>query len=133
MKKKSVNFIIPLVVYPFDILISIAEDDASFQKTIRRHLPPDCIKDLEDDPGILKLRPAENARTINFETGYQTVIRFKTYPRTVRDFGIVSHEIFHACSFILWRMGIHLEIQKTDEVYAYLIDYVTTEFYNNVP
>ena len=132
MKAKPLNFIIPLVVYPFDILVSIGEGDAAFKKSIRKHLPPDCLKDLESDNGILSLGITEKGRTINFSTGYQTVIRLKYFPSYPEDYGILSHEIFHACAFILWRMSINLEIEKTDEVYAYLIQYVTTEIYKKI-
>jgi hypothetical protein len=131
-KPRSLNFVIPLVIYPFDIMVSIGETDEAFQKAIRRHMPPNCLKDLETDPGILNLGNTTDGRTINFSTGHQTVIRLKHWPDVVRWQGILSHEVFHACSFVLWRMGIPLEIEKTDEVYAYLIDHVNTDIYKRL-
>jgi hypothetical protein len=131
-KNKSINFIIPLVIYPFDILVSVAEPDEVFAKTIVKHLPSSCLRDLEDDNSILRLGETTQGRCVNLPTGHQTIIRIKKYPTSCRDYGILSHEIFHAVSFILWRMDIPLEIGKTDEVYAYLIDYVTTEVYKKV-
>jgi len=131
-RPKALNFVIPLVIYPFDIMVSIGETDEAFQKALRRHMPPNCLRDLETDPGILNLGNTTDGRTVNFPTGHQTVIRLKHYPDVVRWQGILSHEIFHACSFILWRMGIPLEIEKTDEIYAYTIDYVTTEIYKRL-
>jgi hypothetical protein len=132
MKRSGSNFIIPLVIYPFDIIVSIGETDDEFQKTIRKRLPPSCIKDLEGDSSILKLGYTTDARTVNLSTTHQTIIRFKRFPKTGRDHGIVAHEAFHAISFILWRMGINLEIEKTDECYAYLLDYVITEIYKKL-
>lgn len=130
--KKGLNFIISLVIYPFDIMVSIGESDVDFEKALRKHMPSNCLKDLEGNDGILILGTSTSGRTINYPTGHQTVIRLKDYPLGERGNGILAHEIFHACSFILWRMGINLEIEKTDEVYAYLIDYVTTECYSKI-
>lgn len=131
-KPKGSNFIIPLVVYPFDIMVSIAQDDATFKAALEKHLPPNCKKDIEDDPDILTMGIPTNGRTLNLQTGYQTIIRLKDYPAGPRGHAIVAHEIFHACTFVLWRVGLPLEVMKTDEAYAYLIDYVTEQFYNNL-
>lgn len=126
-KSKSYNFIIPLVVYPFDIMVSIGQTDAEFRKSITKDMPPSILKDLEEDQAILSMPITNDGRTVNLPTGHQTIIRIKRSITAPRDYGILAHEIFHAVSFILMRMGINLEIEKTDEVYAYLIDYVTTE------
>lgn len=32
MKKKSLNFIVPLVIYPFDVMVSIAETEGQLEK-----------------------------------------------------------------------------------------------------
>lgn len=131
-KKKSQSFIIPLVLYPFDVLVSIGQTDQEFQRTLRRHLPPSCLKDLETDPVILNLGESNLARTVNFETGHQTAIRFKKHPTTTRDHGIIAHEAFHAAAFVLMRMSIPFEIGKTDEVYAYLLDYIVEKIYDRL-
>lgn len=131
-KPKESNFIIPLMVYPFDIMVSIAQSDGDFRAAIVKHLPSDCLKDLEDDPAILIMGSTTNGRTLNLQTGFQTIIRLKDYPTGPRGHAIVAHEIFHACTFVLWRVGIELEVMKTDEAYAYLIDYVTSEFYKQL-
>lgn len=132
MKSKPLNFVIPLVLFPFDIMVSVSQNDAQFRKSLMGHMPPDCVKDLEDDPKILSLGYSTDGRTINFSTGHQTVIRLKKHPKTAKDHGVVAHEIFHAVSFILWRMGVNLEIEKTDEVFAYAIGYVTEEIYKKI-
>ena len=132
MAKKGKSFIIPLVIYPFDVMVSIGEDDTTFTRNLLKHLPESCHKDIEEDNSICKLGSVTDGRCVNLPTGHQTIIRIKKYPTSCRDYGILSHEIFHAVSFILWRMGIPLEIEKTDEVYAYAIDYLTTEIYKRI-
>lgn len=121
--------IVPLVVYPFNIMFSLGESDEAFQKAIIKNYPPSVLKDLEQDPEILKLGPKTNGHTQNLPTGLETIVRLKNYPKTPIDYGILAHEIFHAVSFVLFRIGIPLEMSKTDEVYAYLIDHVTKEVY----
>lgn len=130
-KKHGISFIIDLVVYPFDILVSIEQSDKDFMRDIRKNIPPNCLKEFEKDSSILNLRETTNGRTISLESG-ETIIRLKKWPITPRDSGIVAHEILHAVTFILWRMGIHFEIEKTDEVYAYLIGYITQKFYEKL-
>lgn len=132
LKPKGSNFIIPLIVYPFDIMVSISQSDEAFRAAIVKHLPPDCLLDLEDDPDILRLGNTMQGRTLNLRTGYQTIMRLKDYPHGPRGHAIVAHEIFHAVSFVLWRVGLPLEVMKTDEAYAYLIEYVTGEFYKHL-
>lgn len=131
-KSKSYNFIIPLVVYPFDIMVSIGQTDADFRKSITKCMPPSLLKDLEEDPSILSMPLTNDGRTVNLPIGHQTIIRIKRPIVAPRDHGVLAHEIFHAVSFILMRMGINLDIEKTDEIYAYLIDYVMTETFKHL-
>lgn len=118
MKKKGKNFIIPLVIYPFDILVSINETDDH----IREH-----FKKYEIEEGNFFEGRITTARTLQFETG-QTIIRFYTWESCTM--ATVAHEIFHAVTLILDRVGMPFDIEKNDEAYAYLIGYVTQEFYN---
>lgn len=63
--------------------------------------------------------------------GNQRVIRMANYPITVIDYGILQHEIFHAADLALRHMGITLS-DDSDEAYAYLIEYLTTEIYKKL-
>lgn len=130
-KKKGFNFIIDLVVFPFDIMFSIGESDEDLQKNLKNNIHPSCYKDIED-MSAFKFGATTKGRTVNLETSHQTIIRLPSLPAGASDNGTVAHEILHAVSFILWRMGIPFEIEKTDEVYAYLIGYVTTKFYDKL-
>jgi hypothetical protein len=131
-KKQGLNFIVPLVIFPFDVMISVGESNFDFEKALERHMPPNCFEEAKKDMSFINMAATCNGRTINFEAGHHTVIRIKEWPHSHRCQGILSHEIFHAVAYVLWRMDIPFEIQKTDEVYAYLIDYLTTEVYKKV-
>lgn len=52
-------------------------------------------------------------------------------PKSVTDYGTLAHEIFHAVTFILTRIGMSLT-NESDEAYAYLIGYLTKEIYKHI-
>ena len=128
---KSTNLIIPLVIFPFDVMVSIAESDEQLTKYVKKHVLAEDFDQLHKD-GVLTMEKSCDGRTVNTAVGHATVIRLKKYPKTPKDHGVLAHEIFHAASFILWRMGVHLDIEKTDEVYAYLIGYLTEQIYKHI-
>ena len=125
-KSKPFNFIIPLVVYPFDIMVSIGETDADICRTLAKN-----GVSLPDQELILFASSTTKGRTAMFSTN-QTCIRLQRHPKSCIDYGILQHEIFHAASFILDRIGMTLHIGHSDEAYAYLIGYITTEIYKRI-
>jgi hypothetical protein len=76
---------------------------------------------------LLEMTPTTKGRTVML-TGNETVIRIKHYPKYPEDNGVLSHEVFHAVTFILNHIGMKL-CRKSDEAYAYLTGYLTTEIY----
>lgn len=124
--KKGTHFIIPIVVYPFDVMVSVAETDLSLVTSLlRRGI------DKEDVTAICYKNPQSTGRTVMFSGG-QTVLRLRKYPKCPVTKGVLAHEVFHAVHFILDRIGTPLEIEKSDESYAYLIQYLTKEIYNKL-
>lgn len=123
MKKLPLNFIIPLVVYPFDVMVSIGEDDKSLFKKLKKYGVDITMDELSHSA-------TARGRTIMF-AGNQTLIRL--YNRTVTPnwHGNLSHEVFHAVQFIFERIGSKLTYESS-EGYAYLIDYITKEIYKRV-
>ncbi len=80
------NFTIPMVVYPFDLMVSFAESDD----------------------------------------------RLRRMPDTPVEFGYLQHEIFHYVTFLLDRLGITFCLETSDEAFAYLVGYITTEIYKKI-
>ena len=66
-----------------------------------------------------------------FKSG-QSLIRIKGKPKTPEEFGTLQHEIFHIAASLLWRIGMKLKVKSSDEAYAYLIGYLTTEIYKKI-
>jgi hypothetical protein len=120
---KGKNFIIPLVIYPFSVMVSIAEEDGVLKKK---------LESLGVDMSQIPLTHSETqrGRCIIFG-GNQTLIRIYRPVKTSEDYGSLQHEIFHATEFILDRVGMSL-CKKSDEAYAYLIGYLTTEIYKKL-
>lgn len=125
-KTKSINFIIPLVVYPFDVMISIGETNEQIDKHLSKYnLTPEDVSLATITSSTVQ------GRTVMFSSN-QTLIRLKDYPVTNRNWADLSHEIFHAVAFIMWKIGMPLEINKSDEAYAYLISYISEEIYKKL-
>jgi len=120
---KSKNFIIPLVVYPFDVMVSIGETDKELKKQLEKN---NCKwDDLLQIPEI-----TGTGRCLQMETG-QTVIRLKSFKKTADSYGTLQHEIFHAVQFLMKRLEMKLSM-KNCEAYAYLIQYLTVEIYKKL-
>lgn len=124
MKIKNSNFIIPLVIYPFDIMFSIGQTDEELKKILGRSLQPgtswpECLFNV---PSTIK------GRTVMTDKG-STVIRFMKTEWL--DNGIIAHEIFHAVTNIMRLLRMPLK-KKNEEAYAYLISHIVKEFYEHL-
>lgn len=125
-KTKSKNFIIPLVVYPFDVMLSIAETDGQ----LKNRLYNLGISELDINLSMFE-SDTTKGRAIMFDTN-QTLIRLRNYPNTSADYGVLHHEVFHCVSFIMEKVGMKFKIGVSDEAYSYLIQYLTTEIYKQI-
>ncbi len=120
---RSLNFVIPYVIYPFDVMVSIGEDDEVLKKKLIKHGANVNNTDLSH-------HHTQRGRCIMFED-HQTLIRLYQFPKTPTQFGHLQHEIFHAVEFVMDRMNMPLT-KESDEAYAYLIGYLTTEIYKRL-
>lgn len=121
------NFIVPLVVYPYDIWFSVGESDKKFINYLGERIQDEYLVDLKED-AISVMRPTLRGRTFHHLVGGQTIIRLPKVPVTSLERGVVSHEIFHAVDYILRRINMPLT-DSSCEAWAYLIGYVTEQFY----
>lgn len=126
MRKKSQNFIIPLVIYPFDVMVSIEETDEELSKKLQKY-----ITDPKGIGELMNLSPTTQGRCMMLECN-QTVIRLKRQLYAHQTYATAAHEIFHATSFILNRVGMKMELGVSCEAYAYLIGYLTKEIFKRL-
>ncbi len=123
------NFIIPLVIYPFDIMFSVGESDKRLKNTLKKTLHKDAFEIAYNDDFLLGFNPntKEAGQTLFIKGHQQTVIRLGKKP----SHGIVAHEIFHAVMLLMNFLKMPLSLEN-DEAYAYLIGYITEQFWENV-
>lgn len=119
-------FIIPLQIYPFDIMISIDEKDEVLRNRLVKY--GSSIEDCEE---LMNLSDTVRGRAVMLPSN-QTVIRLKMLPKKYDMMSVIAHEVFHATTFILHRIGMKLELFVSDEAYAYLLGYITTEIYKKI-
>jgi hypothetical protein len=123
MKTKSLNFIIPLVVYPLDVMISMGETDEQLGKILGKYIN-------EDEVHWKWSNETATGRFCLFSTN-QGLIRLRGIPKSPEEYASLQHEIFHYVMHILGRIGMKWTA-KSDEAYAYLIQYLTKEIYNRI-
>lgn len=126
LKSKGSNFIIPLVVYPFDVMISIGETNEDIDKRFKKY-----NLTAEDISLATFTSHTVQGRTVMFSSN-QTLIRLRNFPKSPVDYGNLQHEIFHAVTFVMDRIGMVLKVEESDEAYAYLIGYLTREIYKRL-
>ena len=119
-------FIIKLGVYPFDVMVSIDETDETILKRLIKY---GITK--EESGELLNLAETVRGRCVMLPSN-QTVIRLKTLPKKYDMMSVISHEVFHATSFILSKIGMKMELFVSDEAYAYMIGFLTTKIYKKL-
>lgn len=123
---KGKNFIIPLVVYTFDVMVSIAQTDEEIKGVLKKHLPAD----IHDELHLAEFKNGSQGRAVMFSNG-ATLIRIRHQVKYASVRGVLAHEIFHVAEFIMDRIGIKHSLECS-EAYAYLIGYLTEEIYKQI-
>lgn len=118
---RSKNFIIPLVVYPFDVMVSLGQTDYELKKALKKF-------NCEWDDNMI----CAGAGRFYLNNNNQALIRIWNYPETNEDCGTLSHEIFHIVTHILNRIGMQFKLGTSDEAYSYLVGFLTKEIYNKI-
>jgi hypothetical protein len=129
VNKKGKHFLIPLVVYPYDVFVSIGESDSAVIKALDEFTWSE--KDLEELMSVVKLPANCKGRSSMTSEGARLVLRLPMYPETEMDHGFLAHEIFHIVHFLFHRIGMKLTM-SSGEAYAYLIGHITGEIYKRI-
>lgn len=125
-KKVSTSFVVDMQVYPFQVMVSIGQDDNQLGRVLDKYnLTEDDIR------ACAWPSPYTKGRAVLFSTN-ASIIRLRGLPETSEDYGTLAHEIFHIASFVLDRIGTPLQVNVSDESYAYLIGYLTTEIFKKI-
>ena len=111
------HFIINYCIYPFDLLVSIHESEQEVIKILKKRLPDDVHKEIEDLPF------SSEAFAVMFSSG-QSFIRFLYKPTQ----GLIAHESLHAVAQLMNRIGN----EDVNEAWNYLLQYIVTQINNNL-
>lgn len=118
---KNIFKVIKGTVYPFDVLVSINQTDDEFYSEVA-HLANDDLEKV-----FLNLPESVLGRSYMTENNI-SIIRFINIDANEIPHGIIAHEAFHITTFILNKIGVKFSF-KTDEFYAYLLNYLVDKIY----
>lgn len=121
---KPINFIIPLVVYPFTVVVFINTDNDDVEKILTER------QINYTDVNVRQGSDTRRGRTIIFKDN-NVLIRMFEFKRNPSGYGYLAHEIFHAVEFVMERIGMKLS-NKSNEAYTYLVQYLTKEIYKKL-
>lgn len=118
-------FILPLVAYPFEILVSMDEED----EIVRKRL----IKYGDDEEEIkYALEMQGVGRFCLLEKNTHCIIGIKSLPNKYKLMGVIAHEVFHCVTILLDHIGMKMILETSDEAYAYLTGYICEEIYRKL-
>jgi hypothetical protein len=116
---KNIFKIITIEVFDTDVIVSINQTDNQLYNCVSHKFTREDFDNAYYDW-------TSGARTVTHNNGF-VIVRYRDRlnkePKTI---GIVAHESYHAAFSILNRIGVQPHI-KTEEVYAYLTQYIVTE------
>jgi len=126
-KKANPSFaaIISMEVYPFEVMLSVNQDEEQLRAELDKYTT------LKESDIQACAYPSDfvQGRAVMFSNN-ASIIRLRKLPTTSKDYGILAHEIFHIVTFVLERVGLSLDINTSDEAYAYLTGYLTEKIYD---
>jgi hypothetical protein len=125
---KTLNKIIPLGGYPFDLMISFNETDEQLAMHLLEYGL--TIEDGKDDMFHLNGIKSRRGRFVMFK-GNQSVLRLNFYPhwKDIDELSLLQHEIFHCTHIFMEEINTPLKT-STCEPYAYLLQWLTREIYS---
>ena len=123
-KNKTQNFIVPLVVYPYDLMVSFGQTNGELKKTLNKY-------DIGNGEDWAWENSQQQGKMCINELN-QGILRLRTVPSTPEQYGYLQHEIFHYVMIILERMGMKYKSLISDEAFSYLIQYLTTAIYSKI-
>lgn len=115
--------VVDCVIYPVHVLVSFDKDEKQLIKKASKHLPKESIEEMKE-------MSFHSGKAILFPHN-KMVLWQRGKPKSIEDLAVLNHEIFHITCFILERVGLPLS-KKSDEAYAYLLQYLTKEIYKTL-
>jgi hypothetical protein len=103
--------------FDLDIIVLVTEDTAYAAQYVRENLDS-TVTGRDFDARAVTFGPVEGKPII-------------IWLSDAEDKGVVAHEFFHATLYKMYWAGMELH-SETEEAFAYELQYLTTQFYNQV-
>ena len=103
--------------FDLDIIVLVTEDTAYAAQYVRDNLDP-TVTGRDFDARAVTFGPQEGKPII-------------IWLSDAEDKGVVAHEFFHATLYKMYWAGMELH-SETEEAFAYELQYLTNQFYNQV-
>lgn len=121
---KPINKIIPLIIYPFDVMISINENYDQFADAVMKRWDREILNDFKKREAMLRKGGLGVTALLTSESHRACMIKIGEFTKDPQSHGTLAHEIFHAVEFVLRICGMKVS-STSHEAYAYLVGYIT--------
>lgn len=116
--KKDKWFVVREDLFKTDVLVYVGSTEG-FKKRLGHYVSKDLANDAVSD-----IRETTQGTCFAMDDYGIFSIWLKEPPDTIEDIAILNHEAFHMAVMILKRVGISPS-EESEEVYAYLIEFLT--------
>lgn len=123
-------FIVHIPSFYYDVIFSIGQTDKELKRGLKKICHPDDLTEISKN---LNLKEGIGGLCSELDNR-ASVIRMPKYPKgkeRVFILACLQHEIFHASCNVMRSIDTKLT-KSTEEVYAYIITYLTEECYKQL-
>lgn len=116
-------------IYPFTLYVSIGQSDKVFKKFVKGFKK--FVKGLPEEEFTWNLNQQSEDKGVTLSDDGLIILRLNFSPKDSTDYALLQHEIFHVVENIMESIGTK-HGKKSSEAFAYLIQFVTFEIYNQM-
>lgn len=117
-------FIVDCGIFPFDVMLCLGVNKKKMLKELKKkNITKKEIK-------VIKEYPEKNGLYVMFQNN-ASLIYMPRFNQTAFSFAVLQHEITHCVVAVLSQTNIKLSM-KTEEVFAYLTQYLTQKIYEKM-
>lgn len=122
LKKIQTSIIVQAHPYPFQVLFCFNCDDKYVANKLKR------LGVVDEDSTIHNFDGKEAGRFVIWYAGINVaMVRLCWHPNNARMMAVLAHEIFHVVVSIMDHVGVKLNLEDSQEAYAYLTGYLMEE------
>ncbi len=130
IKTGSGCFLVNLEIYPMSVIVSINQNTTQAEKSLKKIFGKTPLT-LKNEPLFSSMEEVWDGRCAMLDSNDVYITLYKI-PEHDNVHGVLAHEIFHATTFIMYRIGGAFELNVSDEAYAYLLGFITKKIYEKL-